>query len=197
MDDVILCHLHQRYSLPSPLSTLCSSQLNRWFPCFFNHDRSFMDTDLNRSTVRVFAWVKDWNDQLSLYERKWPEHLYLSMHMWHIKVFSVYSIEVETIGQGFSTSQMENVRWKARASNSLSKRERERCGPMPSGSNDVIFTTFKRTPWTYIDYKILRCTWNCIRIDIWKLNFCIDHDDHNVYCCSSYWFLSRRNEQRR
>ena len=42
---------------------------------------------------------------------------------------------------------------------------------------------------TYIDDKILPCTWNYKRIDIWPLGFDIDHDGHIVYCYNNYWFL--------
>ena len=73
----------------------------------------------------LFASVKDRNDQLSLYERKWPEHLYLSTHMWHIKVITVYSIEQEDMsGQSFF-QRMERSTFAFDVG--------ERCAPMPEG----------------------------------------------------------------
>ena len=119
--------------LSSSLSMLCSSQLNRWFPCF--------------SIVIDLSWTLIWIDRPCAYSPEWRIEtinchctnesdrnisVSLSMHMWHIKVVTVYSIEEETIGQGFAHRRWKMSerttlhRRKDRDSNSMSVRGTER-----------------------------------------------------------------------
>lgn len=220
MDDVILCHLHylslslqmverkgnlfslHHYRCSVPLNWIADFLVFQSWSIFHGHWSESIDHALirlsegsKRSTVIVRTKVTGTS-------------LSLNAHVAHQSGHCVFNWRRDDRTR-LCTSQMENVHeddtapnWPMESSRfefnvSQRERERERWGRMPSGCKDFILKTFKRTPWTYIDYKILRCTWNCMRSDIWKLNFYIDHDDHNAYCCSNYWFLPRRNEQRR